>query len=85
MKSYVDENSVVHVTRKNDKAYVKQGYGYYNVGENACVLKNTGNGYIAKFPSNSCVDQDYYVCLSYSQAYDLILALAEFKKDLGFK
>jgi hypothetical protein len=29
--------------------------------------------------------QDYYVCLDYSQAYDLVLALSMFKEELGFK
>lgn len=72
------------VERIGDESYVKAGEGYNRPGETLCHLENTGNGYIACFPSNSSTRQDYYVCLDYSQAYDLVLALSMFKKELGF-
>jgi len=54
-------------------------------GETTCRVMNTGNGYIAHFPAPNCTMQDYYVCLDYSQAYDLVLALSMFKEELGFE
>ena len=72
------------VERIGDESYVKAGEGYNRPGETLCHLENTGNGYIAYFPTHTCMHQDYYVCLDYSQAYDLILALSMFKKELGF-
>ena len=72
------------VERIGDQSYVKAGKGYYRPTETLCHLENTGNGYIAYFPSNCATRQDYYVCLDYAQAHDLILALSAFKKELGF-
>jgi len=65
--------------------YMPKDFGANFAGKVACSLENTGNGFIALFPSNSCTRQDYYVCLDYEQAYTLILALSAFKNDLGFK
>ena len=79
-----DRNTSMHVERKGDTSTVIQGAGYHSPGEAACVLENTGNGYIAKFPAHNCTTQDYYVCLDYGQAYDLVLALSAFKKEMGF-
>lgn len=66
-------------------AVVKQGFGYYNQGDVRCELRETGNGFIALFPAHTSVDQDYYICMDYSQARDLVLALSMFKKQLGFE
>ena len=44
-------------------------------------LENTGNGYIAHFPSNSSCRQDNYVCMDYAEAAYLYAALKKFKKD----
>ena len=73
-----------HVLRDGNEAEVCAGYGYHDPGNTLCHLENTGNGYIAYFPSHSVTRQDYYVCLDYAQAHDLILALSAFKKELGF-
>jgi len=54
------------IQRAGCTARVLAGEGYYRVGETLCQLENTGNGYIAKFPSHSPCYQDYYVCLDYS-------------------
>jgi len=72
------------VKRVDNVAVVIADEGYYRPGEALCSVENTGNGYIAFFPSHSVTHQDYYVCLDYAQAYDLILALSAFKKELGF-
>ncbi len=72
------------VKRVGNYAFVKAGESYRRPGEPLCHLENTGNGYIAYFPSNSPTRQAYFVCLDYAQAHDLILALSMFKKELGF-
>jgi len=77
-------NTEEHVIRKGNKSYVKAGKGYNSHVGTLCSLEDTGNGYIAFFPSHSSSYQDYYVCLDYAQAYDLVLALSAFKKELGF-
>lgn len=74
------------VVREGDVATVVAGDGYReHIRDNAiCEVTNTGNGFIVKFPSHNSVTQDYYVCLDYAQAYDMILGLSAFKEDLGF-
>jgi hypothetical protein len=74
------------IVRKGDVAKVIAGAGYRaHVRNNSlCEVTDTGNGYIVKFPTSSSTEQDYYVCLDYAQAYDMILGLSAFKKELGF-
>ena len=72
------------IQRAGVTARVVAGYGYHCLGKTLCQLEDTGNGFIAKFPSHRSTHQDYYVCLDYSRAYDLILAFSAFKKELGF-
>ena len=72
------------VKRVDNISVVFADEGYSRPGEVLCRLKSTGNGYIAHFPEHRATHQDYYVCLDYAQAYDLILALSAFKKELGF-
>jgi hypothetical protein len=84
MTTYWNENTSQDVVREGEVAKVIQGHGYYNPGKAAVELTDTGNGFIARFPSRNCMTQDYYVCLDYAQAYDLVLALSAFKTDLGF-
>ena len=83
-KRYVSEGIEDIVERDDGVADVTQGLGYIVPGLLTCRLANTGNGYIAWFPSHSCMSQDYYVCLDYAQARALVLALSMFKEDLGF-
>lgn len=84
MTTYWDGNTSQDVVRDGDTATVIQGRGYYKPGAHAVELLDTGNGYIARFPAHASSVQDYYVCLDYCQAYDLVLALSAFKKELGF-
>ncbi len=72
------------IRRRGNKSRVIAGKKYYNPGRTLCEVTDTGNGFIAKFPSHNSVTQDYYVCLDYAQAYDMILGLSAFKEDLGF-
>ena len=50
-----------------------------------CTVEDTGNGFIAYFPSNRATHQDYILCMDYSQARELVLGLSMFKKELGFE
>ncbi|MFM7013128.1 MAG: hypothetical protein ACKO0Z_27990 [Betaproteobacteria bacterium] len=84
MTTFWDNNTSMTVKREGNTSTVLNGRGYYRPDEPAVILEDTGNGYIAKFPAYTCADQDYYVCLNYAQAYDLILALSAFKKEMGF-
>ena len=72
------------IVREDNVAKVIAGDGYYNPSHSLCEVTNTGNGYIIRFPAHNCTQQDYYVCLDYAQAYDMILGLSAFKEDLGF-
>ena len=87
MTTYRDNSSrsEQRVVREGDTSLVVMGEGYHRKGEAAVILQNTGNGYIARFPASNCTKQDYFVCLDYGQAYDLVLALSAFKKELGFE
>jgi hypothetical protein len=82
---YTSDNTAQIVERQGDIAEVTTGPGYRHHGETLCKVQNTGNGYIAHFPAPNCMTQDYYVCLDYAQARDLVLGLSMFKKELGFK
>ena len=82
---YKSDGTEQSVFRTDDTAAVITGKGYRHPGETTCRIQNTGNGYIAYFPAPNCMTQDYYVVLDYSQAYDLVLALSMFKKELGFE
>ena len=82
---YKSDGAEQVVYRLNDTASVRAGEGYPRPGNLHCSVENTGNGYIAYFPSPVHHAQDYYVCLDYSQVRDLVLGLSMFKKELGFK
>jgi len=55
---------------ENDKDNVKliAGAGYSAHVDTLCKLTNTGNGFIAHFPSHSTSYQDNYICIDYSEA-----------------
>ena len=72
------------VYQKGAVTRVFRGTGYLRERSLACELRDTGNGYIARFPAANCTVQDAYVCLDYSQARELVLALAPHATDLGF-
>jgi hypothetical protein len=83
--TYRDEHTTQDVYRFGDSAVVYRKEGYTKPDTASVIVENTGNGYIARFPASNCTEQDYYVCMDYSQMYDLIIAMSAFKKDLGFR
>lgn len=44
------------------------GAGYTEGVDVLCRIEDTGNGYIAYFPSYSSAIQDNYICMDYSEA-----------------
>jgi len=81
---HISDGLVDEVWRDGPLSRVAHRAGYMKKGHVCCVLTDSGNGFIAHFPSDSIVRQDHYVCLDYAQARDLVLALSEFQKELGF-
>lgn len=71
-----EDDSAYSLKQKGDTIKAKPHFGYHSNVDTLMKLTNTGNGYIAKFPSHSCMQQDYYVCLAYDQADYLMQALA---------
>jgi hypothetical protein len=61
MTTYWEGNTSQEVKRDGEYSAVVQGAGYKFPGEASVILENTGNGYIARFPSHRCTAQDYYV------------------------
>lgn len=82
---HTSEPGLTDIVRSaNNSAEVVRSRGYSRPGEAACICTNTGNGFIANFPSNNSAQQDYFLCMDYSQARDLVLALSHFQSELGF-
>ena len=63
------------VRRKDNVVRVEARSGYNKCVGLLCRLKDTGNGYIAKFPSYSSHTQDHYLCMEYDEAAYLYAAL----------
>jgi hypothetical protein len=79
-----NDGALDEVQPHGDTTLVVRSLGYVRPGSVACELRNTGNGFIARFPAHSSVDQDKFVCLGYDEARNLILALSPSKYALGF-
>jgi hypothetical protein len=85
MSIFLCEGLEDHVIRNEDHAVVIAGQGYSIKGKMRCILTDSGNGFIAHFPSHTSTRQDSYVCIDYDQAQALVMALSAFKKDLRFE
>ena len=65
-----------------DSYVLKAGGGYTPGVDTLCEITDTGNGYIAYFPSYSSTMQDNYICMDYSEADYLRKLLAYiYKKE----
>ncbi len=69
------EDTSEKVFIEDDYCIVAANHGYSCAVENLCELKDTGNGYIAYFPTYSSVIQDNYICMDYAEADYLLKAL----------
>jgi hypothetical protein len=83
MTTYWSDDTSQTVERHGDTSYVVMGSNYYRTGETSTMAQDTGNGFIIRFFASNSTQQDHYVCLDYSQAHDMILALSAFKKRTG--
>lgn len=70
---------------RDDVTTVVRGAGYTRPGSVACELKDSGNGFIVRFPADGSTYQDHYVTLDYAQARELVLALSAHRRCLGFQ
>ena len=64
------------VTKRGAVVTVLPAAGYLPHVKKLLTLRDTGNGYIAHAPSHSSIQQDTYLCMDYSQAHSLWLALS---------
>ena len=63
---------------------VVRGLGYLHPDSVACELRDTGNGFIVRFPGLGSCDMDHCISLDYAQARELVLALTPHAQELGF-
>ena len=88
MKTYIADGCADLVTEKSHDGIVNVifGPGYYRhiQGQTSCSVHNTGDEFRVVFPSPSS-GADVRIVLDYADARCLVLALAEFKKELGFE
>ena len=64
---------IISITKKEGNVVKYESPNPYDAITSS--LTDTGNGYLAKFDSKSSTMQDYYVCLDYGQAEELMLML----------
>jgi hypothetical protein len=64
----MSEDSKHKVVQNGNITKVKAAGGYCPHVGLLCKIKDTGNGFIVKFPSYSSVEQDNYICLDYAEA-----------------
>jgi len=72
---FVEDRLTTKVTRNNGKIKVRAGSGYAPGVDKLCTVKDTGNGFIVKIPSNSSAKQPSYTSLDYAHASYLLMAL----------
>lgn len=68
----------MRIKRKGDVVKIKSDASY--VQDNKLLMKviDTGNGFIAHNPSWSCLNQDNYIVMDYSEAHYIYTALKAF-------
>jgi hypothetical protein len=55
--------------------------GYCDHVDILCTVNDTGNGYIAHFPSHASHTQDNYICMNYAEADYLLKLLTYIHKE----
>jgi len=63
-----EDGFVERIIDDGDSYTLKATAGYNKDVDKLCGLRDTGNGYIAYFPSYSNTIQDNYICMDYSEA-----------------
>lgn len=64
---------IISITKKEGNVVKYESPNPYDAVTSS--LTDTGNGYIAKFDSKCSTTQDYYICLDYGQAEELMMML----------
>lgn len=62
------EGSIEKLVLKDNKCKIVGTYGYTHPDLLLAKAKNTGNGYIFKFPTCSSMHQDNFICMDYAEA-----------------
>lgn len=75
-----EDGSSVHVVEQGDTYILKTGKGYSSNVNILCLMQDTGNGYIAHFPSYSSCNQDNYICMGYDEAEYIYNLMSFIKK-----
>jgi hypothetical protein len=68
----------MRVKKKDDVVKIKSDASYVEDNKLLMKITDTGNGFICHSPSWNCLDQDNYICMDYSQAHLIYVALKEF-------
>jgi len=79
-----NQGCVDSVFRLSNGSVVTRISGYNHNNKMALMVEDTGNGLIAKFLPMRSLEQAHYICMDYSQARDLVLALSAFQSELRF-
>ncbi len=64
----------------DDGYYLNAEYGYNQDVDLLCKVEDTGNGYIAYFPTYSSVGQNNYICMDYVEA-DYLFKILKYAKS----
>jgi hypothetical protein len=80
----IEEDGFVERIIDDGNSYtLKATAGYNKEVDKLCELTDTGNGYIAHFPSYSNTIQDNYICMGYDEAEYLRKLLSYIHKESG--
>jgi hypothetical protein len=64
-----EDGFVERIMSSGENTYVlKANAGYTKDVDVLCSIEDTGNGYIANFPSYSSCEQENYICMDYAEA-----------------
>jgi hypothetical protein len=75
-----EEGTSERVVEDEDTYILKAGKGYRSDVSTLCSMQETGNGYIAHFPSYSSCTQDNYICMGYDEAEYIYKLMSFIKK-----
>ncbi len=75
-----EDGTSCFIEKHDDVVFLRAGKGYNEHVDLLCSLRNTGNGYIAFFPSHANHTQDNFICMNYAEA-DYLQKLLSYVSD----
>ncbi len=75
-----EDGTSCFIEKHDDVVFLRAGKGYNEHVDLVCSLRNTGNGYIAFFPSHANHTQDNFICMNYAEA-DYLQKLLSYVSD----